>query len=229
MNVRVAALSITLVASASMSFCPAFAGPQEGGMRWKFAPNIYKLEQPRIPQEDYSMGGKPVRPAMEGKVPHGPSFLGVDPQFLRPAPVQRPATTSTQAALRHPSVAPISINSPFRPNFGAPSAPPLAALPKMLPSFGTPSALPQTSANANKSVAGKLMPRKSQPVLAAHRSVAGRLLPRKQPAAAVALTPTQAYPKGFGYLPGFNLPSSASSGMSSSSNVSGKLLTHHKH
>jgi len=226
MNVRLAALSITLVASASTAFCPAFA--REGqGARFQYAPNVFRLEEPRVPQESYSTGSKPVRPAMEGRVPHGPSFLGVDPQFLRPAP--RQVENRTQVAM-HPSVAPVSINSPYRPGFGAPSAPPQAALPKQLPTFGSPSALPQSS--SSKTVAGKLMPHKSQPSLAS-RSVNGRLLPRKhavgQPAAALALKPIESYGKNFGYVPGSYLPVSSSSGMSAKSNVFGKLLTQHKH
>jgi hypothetical protein len=224
MNVRLAALSIVLVASAGA--CPAFAGPQEGGMRFKYAPNIFPLEQPRVPQNDVSTGGKPVHPAMEGKVPHGPSFLGVDPNFLRPAPAPRQVQTHTQVAM-HPS--PVSINSPFRSSFGAPEAPPpQAAQPKMLPSFGSPSALPQSS--SNKAVAGKLMPHKSQPV-SANRSVAGKLLPRRhpagQPASALALKPIESY--GFGYTPGRYMPVSSSSGMSTRTSLSGRILNPHKH
>jgi hypothetical protein len=228
MKVRLAALSIALVASASTSFCPAFAGPQEGGMRFKYAPNVFPLEQPRIPQNEVSMGGRAVHPAMEGKVPHGPSFLGVDPNFLRPAP--RPApVTSTQVA-KLPSIAPVSIQHPFSPNFGAPSAPPQAALPKQLPSFGTPSALPQSS--STKAVAGKLMPHKSQPTLAS-KSLNGKLLPRKhaigQPASALALKPIESYGKNFGYTPGSYLPVSSGNHMNSKSDVYGKLLTRQKH
>lgn len=226
MNVRLAALSITLVASASTAFCPAFARDGQGA-RFQYAPNVFRLEEPRIPKEDYSAASKPMRPAMEGKVPHGPSFLGVDPQFLRPAP--RPVETRTQVAM-HPSVAPVSINSPYRPGFGAPAAPPQAAQPQMLPTFGSPSALPQSS--SNKAVAGKLMPHKSQPSLAS-RSVNGKLLPRRhavgQPASALALKPIESYEKNFGYVPGSYLPVSSSSGMSSKSNVFGKLLTRQKH
>lgn len=231
MNVRFIAFSITLVASASASLQPVLAA-REGQARFAFSPSVFKLEQPRIPQEEYSMTPK-GRPAMEGKVPQGPSFLGVDPQFLakpvaRAVPVAR--TQSTQVAMR-PSLPPVSISSPFKPSFGAPSAPPQAAQPKMLPNFGSPSTLPQTS--STKAVAGKLVPHKASPSTSASKSVNAKLLPRRhaigQPAnPALALAKNiESYGKNFGYVPGAFLPVNSGSRTSTKADVFGRLLNRH--
>jgi hypothetical protein len=231
MNVRLAALSITLVASASTSLNPALAREAKGA-RFDFAPNIYKLEDARVPQESYSATSKPVHPAMEGKVPHGPSFLGVDPQFLTKPVISPAPVTRTQVAMR-PSTAPTSLTSPFKPGFGAPSAPPpqspQSAQPKMLPSFGSPSTLPHTS--ANQSVAGKLVPHKSSPVLAS-RSLNGKLLNRKHASGqsanpALALKPIESYGKGVGYVPGAYLPVNSGSRVVANSSLYGRILTKH--
>lgn len=226
MKVRLAALSITLVASASAGLCPAFAGPTERGMRFNYRPNIYRLEQPMVPHEEYSATPR-QRPAMDGKVPHGPSFLGVDPGFLtKPAPAPRPmpATTRTQVAMR-PSVAPTSIRSPFSPNFGEPTAPPVAAHPGMLPNFGSPSGMHPNANSSNKAVSGKLLPHQS---LAANRSVSGRLLHRRHAPGqsanpALALKPIETYGNQF-FTPGHCLPISGGSGMTAQSNVFGQIL-----
>lgn len=224
MKVRLAALSITLVASANISSPAVHA---EGrGARFTYAPNIFKLEQPRMPKEEISAGA-PSRPAFDGKVPRGPSFLGVDPGFLtKPAPRPMP-TTRTQVAMR-PSPAPTNIRSPFSPNFGEPTAPPAAAHPGMLPNFGSPAGLhpnANSSNKANKDVSGKLVPHQS---LAANRSVNGRLFNRRHASGqsanpALALKPIETYGNQF-FTPGHCLPISGGSGMTTQSNVFGRVL-----
>lgn len=225
MKVRLAALSITLVASANISSQSVHA---EGrGARFTYAPNIFKLEQPRMPKEEISAGA-PSRPAFDGKVPRGSSFLGVDPGFLtKPAPrpvLATPATTRTQVAMR-PSVAPTSIRSPFSPNFGEPTAPPAAAHPGMLPNFGSPAGMHPNANSSNKAVSGKLLPHQS---LAANRSVSGRLLHRRHAPGqsanpALALKPIETYGNQF-FTPGRCLPISGGSGMTTQSNVFGQIL-----
>ena len=223
MKVRLAALSIALVASASISSQSVYA---EGrGARFNFAPNIYKLEQPNVPKPELSAGA-PSRPAFDGKVPHGPSFLGINPRDLvRPAPAPVPVTR-TQVAMR-PSPAPTNIRSPFSPNFGEPTAPPAAAHPGMLPNFGSPAGLHPDANSSDKAVSGKLLPHKS-PALAANRSVSGRLVNRRHASGqsanpALALKPIETYGNQF-FSPGRCLPISSGSGMTTRSDVYGRVL-----
>jgi hypothetical protein len=233
MKVKLAALSTILIASASFSLQPASAQQrQERGARFPFAPNIWKLEEPRIPKENYGMSGHPMRSDLDGKVPHGPSFLGFDPQLLA-RPVVRPIApvTRTQVAMR-PGVAPTqNVTSPFKQSFGAPAAPPEMAQPNSLPNAAKPAALPQSSNANNKALSGKLVPGKG---LSANRSVSGVLRGHKRPAGqsanpALALTkPVETYGKNFGFVPGIVLPIASNSGRTSSAEVSGRVLSHHK-
>jgi len=118
MNLRLAALSTSLIALAS-TLSPAYAAEGRGA-RFNYAPNIFPLEEPRMPKQNYSVAPA-AGPQFAGKVPHGPSFLGLEPQMLvkpqvhRLEPLARP---QTQVAM-HPSSVPTSFtNSPFRPAFG---------------------------------------------------------------------------------------------------------------
>jgi hypothetical protein len=206
MNVKLVALSTISLASLSALLQPALA---ERGRtaRFDFAPNIYRNEELRVPQEHYSSAPHLTRSAMEGKVPHGTSFLGVDPQLLaRPIPA---AVTSTQVAMRVPTV---TVSSPFKSSFGAPAQ---AALP--------------LAPQAKAAQAGKLP---AQPASHASRHVNGVLLSHKRPLAqaarpALALAkPVESYGRNFGYVPGQYVPIKSSSGWSATRDVFGKLLSH---
>jgi len=215
MNVRLSALSIILF-STTLQLKPACA--EEGGARFRYAPNIWRLEQPRIPHESYAVT-PPARSALDGRVPRGTSFLGVDPQLLsKPAPITR-----TQAVMQ-PSIKPAApTNNPFQPSFGQPSTPPVMAA---LPKTASPLSLPQSS--ANKALSGKLL---HKPSPLANKQVSGKLFNHKRAVGqsagpALALKHIGRYDRNVGYVPGAFLPTSLSSGMSAKADVKGRLLRH---
>lgn len=198
MKVRLTALSTILIASTSASLSPALA-ERGHSARFDFAPNYYKLEATDMPKDRNA--SHPVRSQLEGKVPSGSGFLGVDPELLaRPiAPI-----TSTSIAMRAPAV---PMTSSFKAAFGNPAqqVSPAKPIAGKLPPVKEPI--------ASKQVSGKLL---------SHKRATGQSV---KPALALA-KPPESYGKNFGYIPGLYLPTKSSSGWSARADVSGKLLTH---
>ena len=210
-----AILAIAAAGTLSVQSVSAQEGQQRPGARFNYAPNVYKVEQPRIPQAAFPVENHAVR---HGSMPKGSNFLGLDPQVLaRPAQTQvaaRPATMNVTPRAFIPQAVP---QVAFNPSFGTPFQ-------------ATPMQAPAMAAMAPGRMAAPAA--KSAPVHVAHKrtscrhvntAVSGRIAthPRKaQPAMAAAYAP------GFGYTPGGHLPSQASGGANGSGEVHGRIVRH---
>lgn len=228
MNVRTALITtIAIAAAATVSIEPASA--QEGGRggaRFNYAPNVYRLEQPRMPKGYGAAPAHNPHAVKAGRTPKGSNFLGLEPTMLatRPAPRVAPAAQHVQGNPSFTSVASHVQPKPFQPagfsaQFGNPlQAPPLVAKapPAAIPQAAAAQPLPQTS--ANKAVAGRVNPRRST------ASVSARLnKPRTASGLAAKQGPAiQSYGKNFGYQPGTYVPTG--SGLNTERNVHGVII-----
>lgn len=198
---------------------PALA--KEGGARFTFAPTVYKLEEaPEIPK------GSPAHIVKNGNVPHDTNFLGLNPTMLakRPAPVVVPTpqvapTQDATPALTQNNVQGTLSKTPVSPMFGTPGVLKVAqahvptgasAIAKAIPS--THASKSHSGLNADKSVHGVITSHHHKPVASPNGLVAksgGGL---------------DSYGKDFGYVPGSYTPSTSSGGMSTDTNVTGRLI-----
>lgn len=233
MNMRLA--TIIAIATVSSLFSLQEANAQEGGARpgarFSFAPNTWKVEQPRTPS---GYGSGPQGSVRHGSMPKtGSNFLGLTPQALtRPQPQPQPQLA---AAPRLAPIAQQSVNAqPSFTNF----IPQLKTPPAFQAQFGNPlnppvvaqapapmQALPQAPLSNTQAVSGKL---RKPTTSNARTAVSGVLRPRRQPPAQIAKAapPIESYGKGMGYVPGTYLP--MGSGMTSTASVSGVIKSHRR-
>jgi hypothetical protein len=208
---------LTIAAAATVCLAPMSANAK--GARFDFAPNIYKIEQSRLPS-DYGAVPHSVR---TGSVPHSSSFLGVDPQLLATPPVA-PVAQAIPRVSGFTTAVPM--NASFKNAFGSPITKPVMAV---LPKTATPLSLPQS---ATKQVAAKLVSAKT-PV--GNKNLHGTLLskPRRNviPSTATALALSgkkiEGYGNNVGYTPGAYLPTASGSGLNIQADVSGRVLETH--
>lgn len=223
MNVKFAILSTVAIIAASSTVQSAEAQ----GARFKYAPNVFKMEEARIPA-GYGQPAPSQHSVTHGSMPKASSVLGIDPTML----ARRP-----QQVARGPRVAPIAqtqlsgipsfttavpMLNPFAPvankgQFGQPlsSSPVVASLP---PQASKPQVAQQKSfapASTNSSLSGKINPRRSS------NNVSGRRLQPARGLAAKPGSPIQSYGNNF-YQAGSTVPSG--SGISSESRVHGVVL-----
>jgi hypothetical protein len=223
MSIKLLALPVlTMIVSATVSIAPAKAEPpQEGNARWHFQPTLYRLEQPRMPHS-YEPAPIPISNVHEGSVPKGSSLLGIDPvpQVATSAPRVAPLVQATMKP--SPGFTQLVVpqkNQAFNQAFGKPVTPVTATLPKT----ATPLALPTPSKPAHA------LPKIASAPSASHDLHGTLLTPQKHR----SLTPVVAHALplkhietygGEGYAPGF-LPAHEGSGMSSTTAVSGVLIS----
>lgn len=210
-------LFVSLVAISAIASSMQSASAQEArGARFNFAPNVYRVEQSRVPK-DY--GAEPAHNVRAGAVPNS-NLLGVDPSMLaKPAPpppvvAARPAMTSVTPAMFVPKT-----NSAFNPMFGKPQ---VAQLPAPVPQQAVAMPMQMKPATA--------APAQAAPRRHVNTAVAGRLMkPVRRNIAPTTATPAVAsYGKNFGYVPGAYLPSS-SGGASTSTIVHGVIVNQKRH
>jgi len=226
MNVKLSILSTIAIIAASSTTQAADA---QGTARFKFAPNVYKVEESRLPA-GYGQPAPSQHSVTHGAAPKGMSALGLDPSMLAARP----------AAPRGPRVAPIAqqnVNStlgfanpvpflnPFAPvankgQFGQPlNVPPVvAALPPQAAKPQTAQAKPIAPVTASSSISGKIQPRRSS-----NNSVSGRLAKPARALAAKQGSPIQSYGSNFGYTAGSTTPVSGAT-TSVTGSVYGKVL-----
>lgn len=187
MNIKTTILSTIAIIAAASAATPAFAGDgggmQRPGARFSFAPSIYKIEEPRMPQgygqPAQSISNHSVR---HGVTPKGSSILGIDPSMLaaRPAPRgPRVAPIAQQQVSGMPSwTAIVPQLNPFatpvanKGQFGKPitfEAPVVAALP---PQASKPLAAKPIAPATSTNLSGTIKPRRST------EAVSGRLAKR---------------------------------------------------
>ncbi len=212
----------SLMAVAALGIADAqSASAQEGGKsaRYTYAPNVWRIEQPRMPK-DYD-GGHLVK---QGAVPRSSNFLGLSPETLSrpaaPAPMpiaQVPARPSVSAKAFVPTTAfHPSFGSPIQPQAGVPMQ--VAALP---PATGMPMAAPSVAHTpAPVHQASRRIPSRHT------QAVTGKLVKPTHPSGAAATPATYG---NMGYTPGGYLPAQSGSGMSTRADVSGRIINKTSH
>ncbi len=223
MNAKFALLSTTIAIIAASSTVQA-ADAQ--GARFKYAPNIYKMEESRMP----TGYGQPVanpHSVTHGSAPKGMSALGLDPSMLaaRPAPrgprVAPIAATTVAASPSWTNAVPFL--NPFAPvankgQFGQPLNPNVPPVVASLPPQAS-KAQPRTIApSSNSSLSGKINPRRSSTAVAARLAKPARALAAKQG------SPIQSYGNNFGYTAGSTAPVGSGASTSVTGNVYGRVL-----
>lgn len=190
--------------------------PKERGARWSYAPNIYRIEQPRIPA-----GYDAPSTVRQGAMPQNSNFLGLDPGMLNsrpPSPVHQVAARPAYPQVSAKAFVP---NTSYHPSFGQPVQPlqagapiQMAALPAPVaqgPSMAAPAV--RHSAPAHRSVSRS-----------GHKSVNATLLTPHKHVGQSASPAVAAY--NTGYTPGGYLPAHSGSSNSVSTNVNGRIIRH---
>ncbi|MBY0357761.1 MAG: hypothetical protein K2W82_07150 [Candidatus Obscuribacterales bacterium] len=212
-----AAMTLAVVSSQAVS------AQEQRGARFNFAPNVWKNEEPRIPQSRYMPA--PVHAVKHGSMPQSSSFL-LDPNMMPEQP--KPVVAAAPVMQVTPQVFVPKTNyqmpapkSNYQPAFGKPlSATPLA----MAPMPVKPAAPAATATkHAPVHVARNVSARLRHPVTA-HTGVTGKLLTRPHAIGQQAAPVAASYGKNFGYAPGGYLPAQSGSGTSTRQEVTGKLL-----
>jgi hypothetical protein len=224
MNIKTLTLSIiTLAAAGSAVSQPVLAQ----GARFDFAPHQWAVEKPGQPTSRYTA---PVGNVRSGAVPHGSSFLGLDPGVLsKPAPVVAPiAQTIVAPRTTFTSVVPRMIPqvpAAFKSAFGQPISP---TTPVIAQAATPQPPLTVRPISSSKSVGARLL----KPSVA-NKSVSGQLLNHKRtiarsagPALAMPAKHIDSYGNNVGYIAGPFIPTMTGGGMSSSATVSGRLMKH---
>jgi hypothetical protein len=223
MNIKVTAFAIvSLIAAGTLSVLPANAK----GARFDFAPNTFGGEVFKSRHGGYV----PVHAVSHGSMPHGSSFLGVDPRILAkpapPPPSPQAQQMATQIAMPIAQVTPRMIPQPkaqFNNAFGAPIG---TAKPPIIAQAPVPMAAPVLPQVA---VAKPLIVAKKPVARVAHNSnVSGKIIrraPKHTPAAvASAGNGIQSYGNNFGYQSGGFVPVSSGSGYSAVPSVHGRIM-----
>jgi hypothetical protein len=203
----VAILGITTMQSASA---------QEGrGMRFNFAPNVWRAESARLPKGYGDVAPEPQHNVRAGAVPSKAS-LGLDPMMLsKPAPA--PVIPVNPVVTAQASVP--KANASFSPLFGKPMMAQAQPLPTVPAAVAQPATAP---AQAPAATAPAAPPRH-----VVRSAVSGRVrVPSRREVIPVSGTPAVASYGSQHYVPGAFLPSSGSGSVATTA-VSGKLIKHH--
>lgn len=206
-------LSVIALAATSIAALPA-AQAQEGGgnARWKFAPNVYKLEQPTGPRQ-HAFSEPPLQQVRRGATPSAANMLGFNPaQLKKPVVVAQAPAQPQQNVMSQLGV----------PNFNN-----LFGKPTGEASKATASALPMT---AQMPKAGAIAPTKPAAVrapirhIASNNNVAGHLRrPAHSRPTMASAGPIQSYGQGQGYVPGSTAPGVSGGSSSASTAVMGVI------
>lgn len=223
MNVKFAILSTVAIIAASSTVQAAEAQ----GARFKYAPNVYKVEESRLP----AGYGQPVanpHSVRHGSVPSGRSMLGLDPTMLaaRPPVSRGPrvapiAQTQLSGIPSFTSVVPML--NPFAPvankgQFGQPlgSAPVVASLPPQAIKPQVAQSKPTAPVTANSNVNARVR------VPSNSNSLRGRMAKPARALAARQGSPIQTYENNNFYQPGSTVPTG--SGYTTTTSVGGRIL-----
>lgn len=222
MNAKFAILSTTIAIIAASS---TVQSAEAQGARFKYAPNIYKMEESRMPA-GYGQPAASPHSVTHGSAPKGMSALGLDPTMLAARPAPRPAPRVAPIAATTVAASPSWTNAvpflnPFAPvankgQFGQPlnpNVPPVvASLPPQAAKAQPKSIAPASSTN----LSGKINPRRASTAVAARLAKPARALAARQGA------PIQSYGNNNFYSAGSTAPTG--SGFSTNTNVSGRIL-----
>jgi hypothetical protein len=192
--------SIGALTCVSVAMLALPANAQEGqqqqqgrGMRFDFAPNVYKMEGAPMPRATHYSG--PISNARPGST--SKSFLPSANIIAKPIPVVKPAVTP----IVQPQVTATIKPQPFSNLFGKPIEEAKPAVAQQMPAIQAKPAA-QLARSTNTAIKWS-KPRVARPAVATGRSM---------PA-------TQTY--GSGYVPGNTAPTNFGSGTSTSTSVTG--------
>jgi len=225
MNAKFALLSTTIAIIAASS---TVQSAEAQGARFKYAPNIYKMEESRMPA-GYGQPAANPHSVKPGSMPNASSLLGFTPGSLpqrsapRPAPRVAPIAATTVAASPSWTNA-VPFLNPFAPvankgQFGQPLNPNVPPVVASLPPQAA-KAQPKSIAPASTStgVSGKINARR------ASTAVAARRIPRATGLAAKPGTPIQSYGNNFGYQAGSTMPAGSGASTTVHGDVYGRVL-----
>lgn len=190
--------------------------PKERGSRWTFAPNIYRVEQPRLPA-----GYDAPATVKTGAMPQSSNFLGLDPAMLasRPAPVAQVAARPAMPSVSAKAFVP---NTSFMPSFGQPVLPLSAGQPIQMANLPVPvTPGPHMSAPAVHTAPVHRQATRS------HHGVSGKLLTPTKRNGQSASPAVAAYSSG--YVPGGYLPTHSGSNTQINTAVSGRIMNQNRH
>lgn len=219
MTSKLILLSIIAAAATAASLAPSAHAQEKRGARFSFAPNYFKTEQPRVPN-DYAA------PSVKaGAVPRSSNFLlGGDPEVLRRPPA--PPATHVAAVPAAPQVTGRAFvpNTNFHPSFGQPIQALQAGVPlpmaQSAPQAAAPvrAAAPQAKAPVHK--VAKSAPSRHHVA----RAVTGKLKTPIHPTGQAASPATYG---NIGYIPGGHLPARSGYGTSVKTDVHGVIKSSH--
>ena len=205
LSLAILAIATTGTLSAQDAAAQEGGGQRPPGARFAFAPNVYRMEQPRLPK---GYGAPAAQSSVAaGSVPSS-NMLGLDPSVLQRPQQQvaaRPAATNVAGQAFIPKATP---QVAFNPAFG--------------------SAFPVQPLQSPAMAAAHPMARAAAPVRKAGKSrintgVSGKI---RKPTHHSAPAMVASYGPGFGYTPGGHMPSQSGGGMSARTSVSGQVLRH---
>ena len=220
MKSRFYLLSILSLAALLTSGQAANAQAKERGARWSFAPNIYKIEQPRIPQA-YDAPST----VKSGAMPQNSNFLGLNPADLNSRPPSPVPQVAARPAFPQVSAKAFVPNTAFKPSFGQPILPLNAGAPMQMAHLPAAAHVPQMAApTAARPAAPAHYARR--PVARPHssRAVSGRLVTPKKSVGQSASPAAASYSTG--YVPGGYLPAHSGSGGGYNADVHGRIIKH---
>ena len=200
--------SMITVAAAGL-LCQSAQAQERPGARFKFAPNVYKIEQARVPSD---VDGP--RMVKQGAMPRSSSFLGVDPGYLT-----RPQVAAVPVAQPQVSAKAFVPNTSFMPSFGQP-------INTQALQAGGPIAMAPSMPKAPVAAPARPVHTAKRPVSRQHiaKAVSGKLVkPSHTPAQSA--TPAT-YGNNVGYVPGGFVPVQSGYGASTRADVHGRIIRH---
>lgn len=210
LSLAILAIATTGTLSAQDAAAQEGGGQRPPGARFAFAPNVYRMEQPRMPK---GYGAAPAPSVAAGSVPSS-NMLGLDPSVLQ-RPQQhvaaRPAASNVAGQAFIPKAVP---QVAFNPAFG--SAAPIQ--PMQSPAMAMAQPMARAAAPAKAPVARSAGRRRTT-------NVSGKL---KTPIRHSTPAMVASYGPGFGYTPGGHMPSQSGGNMSTRTSVSGQVLKYNK-
>lgn len=221
MNAKFAILSTTIAIIAASS---TVQSAEAQGARFKYAPNVWKNEEARMPA-GYGQPAANPHSVTHGAAPKGMSALGLDPTMLAARPKPRVAPIAQQNVHSTLGFAnPVPMLNPFAPiankgQFGQPlnpNVPPVVASLPPQAAKAQPKSIAPASTNTNLS--GKINPRRSSTAVAARLARPARALAARQGA------PIQSYGNSNFYAPGSTAPAGSGASTSVTGNVYGRVL-----
>lgn len=164
--------SVTLAILAVTSSPLSAHAQDKPSARFKFAPQYYPLEQPRLPRANYGSNVhfpqrnlQSVTSVKAGSVPNVNSMLGFNPSFIA-------QSTNTNVAWQSPALPVIPVQQPVR-----------SAQPHSLPAFKGPRSISPQSAkpSVSKTISAQLLSSRKQPALNA-KQMNSSSKPQRRPA-----------------------------------------------